>query len=325
VLRKLDCLGPRAVRLRRVQARRLLVAVVACTALLWTVACAGPSVGSADGDSAQLQAEATGPVETSSVGSRGDETSEAMKEAAPTVADELRPVPPERYVLDWAVSPAGAGSVSAAPVCADYEGGAQVTLTAVASKGYSFAYWYGDLSGSSATMTVVMDSDKTLSAHFEPDLSQTETYELVVSVSPAAGGYVEWSPRCSRYKAGTEVTLTCRAEEGYAFAYWGGALSSESSKVSIVMDSDKKVTAYFEALPSPPIRTYVLETRVYPAGAGTVSPPCCNEYVEGEMVTVSATPSEGYSFAFWIGDISGSSVAVTVLMDSDKSVVAYFR
>lgn len=49
-----------------------------------------------------------------------------------------------------------------------------------------------------------------------------------------------------------------------------------------------------------------------------------NEYVLGSTVTISAIPNYGYIFSNWGGDVTGSSTTVTLLMDSDKLVVAYF-
>jgi uncharacterized repeat protein (TIGR02543 family) len=43
-----------------------------------------------------------------------------------------------------------------------------VELTAVPVPLYKFAYWSGDASGTSPVITITMDSDKTVIAHFEP-------------------------------------------------------------------------------------------------------------------------------------------------------------
>jgi uncharacterized repeat protein (TIGR02543 family) len=69
------------------------------------------------------------------------------------------------YTLSVSVSPSGAGSVS--PSNGRYEEGTQVTLTAIPSSGYTFDYWGGDASGSSATITITMASDKSVTAHFK--------------------------------------------------------------------------------------------------------------------------------------------------------------
>jgi uncharacterized repeat protein (TIGR02543 family) len=71
----------------------------------------------------------------------------------------------QTYTLTTNISPLGAGSVS--PSGGEYESGVQVTLTASPASGYTFDYWSGSASGTTPTITITMDSDKSLTAHFE--------------------------------------------------------------------------------------------------------------------------------------------------------------
>jgi len=75
-----------------------------------------------------------------------------------------RPTEQQTYAISVSISPSGAGSVS--PLSGEYEPSVQVTLTATPASGYTFDYWDGDASGSSATITIIMDSDKTVIAYF---------------------------------------------------------------------------------------------------------------------------------------------------------------
>jgi len=77
-----------------------------------------------------------------------------------------RPLPPTpTYTLSVSVSPSGAGAVS--PSGGEYDPGAKVTLTASPASGYTFDYWSGSASGTTPTVTITMDSDKSLTANFE--------------------------------------------------------------------------------------------------------------------------------------------------------------
>ena len=69
------------------------------------------------------------------------------------------------HTLSVSVSPPQAGSVS--PLGGQYGSGVQVTLTASPASGYSFDYWSGSASGTQPTITVIMDSDKSIIANFE--------------------------------------------------------------------------------------------------------------------------------------------------------------
>jgi uncharacterized repeat protein (TIGR02543 family) len=70
----------------------------------------------------------------------------------------------QTYTLTTNISPSGAGLVS--PSGGEYESGVQVTLTASPVSGYTFDHWSGSASGTTSTITITMDSDKSLTANF---------------------------------------------------------------------------------------------------------------------------------------------------------------
>jgi len=214
---------------------------------------------------------------------------------------------PAAYTLSVSVSPSGAGSVS--PLGNQYEEGTQVTLTATPASGYTFDHWSGDATGKSSPVTIVMDSEKSITAHF------VAQYTLNASVSPSSGGTV--SPAGGTYDAGTEVTLNASPASGYAFDHWSGDATGKSSPVTIVMDSEKSITAHFVA-------QYTLNASVSPSSGGAVSPDS-GTYDDGAELELTATPTSGYVFDYWSGDAAGASNPVTIIMDSDKSITAHFK
>jgi uncharacterized repeat protein (TIGR02543 family) len=70
------------------------------------------------------------------------------------------------YDLTVTTSPAEGGSVS--PSDGTYDVGSNVTITATAAMGYVFDHWEGDVTGTNATITVTMDSNKDIRAIFVP-------------------------------------------------------------------------------------------------------------------------------------------------------------
>lgn len=75
---------------------------------------------------------------------------------------------------------------------------------------------------------------------------------------------------------------------------------------------------------TPALQTYTLSISVSPSGAGSVSP-SSGQYEPGAQMTLTATPASGYTFDYWDGDASGSSAIITIIMDSNKSVIAHFK
>jgi len=144
-----------------------------------------------------------------------------------------------------------------------------------------------------------------------------QTYTITTNVSPAGGGFI--SPSGGEYDSGAVVTLTATPASGYNFTHWSGSTSGTNPTVTLVMDANKNVTAFFEAEPE----EYTLTTYVSPAGAGSVSP-SGGQFLDGTVVTLTATPASGYNFDHWSGSASGSNPSTTVTMDSNESVTAHF-
>jgi Divergent InlB B-repeat domain len=200
------------------------------------------------------------------------------------------------------------GSIQLNPSGGTYAEGTQVTVTALANNGYSFGSWGGDLSGSTNPQTITMDSNKTVTASF----SQT-TYTLT-ETSP--NGSVTFNPPGGVYTNGQVVTVTANPDNGYSFGSWGGDLNGSTNPQTITMDGNKTITASFSQT------TYTL-TETSPNGSVTFNPPG-GAYTNGQVVTVTANPDNGYSFGSWGGDLSGSTNPQTITMDSNKTVTASF-
>lgn len=61
-------------------------------------------------------------------------------------------------------------------------------------------------------------------------------------------------------------------------------------------------------------------------GRGTVTKtPDLNSYAKDTTVTLTATPSSGWSFKGWSGEVQGSQNPLTVTMDTSKNVIATFE
>jgi len=67
------------------------------------------------------------------------------------------------------VNTIGSGNVTLVPAVGIYNTGTEVKLTPVPGAGWAFNGWSGDLSGYSNPDTIVMNSDKTITATFDVD------------------------------------------------------------------------------------------------------------------------------------------------------------
>jgi rhamnogalacturonan endolyase len=73
---------------------------------------------------------------------------------------------------------------------------------------------------------------------------------------------------------------------------------------------------------SDPVTYYTLTTNI--SGSGTVNP-SSGTYAEGTCINVTATPSSGWVFSNWSGDISSSSATTNVCLNSNMSITANFE
>ena len=153
------------------------------------------------------------------------------------------------------------------------------------------------------------------------EIPKTELYSLNISINPSGAGSV--IPPGGKFQSGTQVTLTAVPALVYAFDHWSGDALGTSPTITITIDSDKNVTAYFKEKEVP---TYTLSVSVDPSGAGTVTlTPPGGSYPSSTVVTLTAVPTLGYTFDHWSGDASGTSPTTTFTTDSNKSATAHFK
>ncbi|WP_169249179.1 InlB B-repeat-containing protein [Candidatus Competibacter phosphatis] len=155
------------------------------------------------------------------------------------------------------------------------------------------------------------------------------SYTLTVSKSGSGtvtGTGIDCGGDCTEnYAGGTSVTLTATADVGATFAGWSGACTG-TANCTLSMTTAKNVTATFTTLPK-----YTLT--VGKSGSGTVTSnpagincgsDCSEPYLNGTVVTLSATPASGYTFGGWSGACTGTGNC-TVTMSAARSVIATFK
>jgi uncharacterized repeat protein (TIGR02543 family) len=150
------------------------------------------------------------------------------------------------YTLTTAVS--GQGTISPAAGPHTYNSGDTPEITASAAQGWKFDHWTGDLAGSQNPMELSVNGNKSVTAVF---VLIPSNYTLQVTKTgsgsvTADGNGINCGQDCSEsYPSGRVVTLTARADSGYTFEGWGGALSGATNPINITMDAAKTVSAVF--------------------------------------------------------------------------------
>ena len=204
-------------------------------------------------------------------------------------------------VYTISVSTEEGGSVSSNG--GEYQQGTQVTLTATPDEGYEFSGWSDG--STEATRVITASEDLTLTASFT---------ELIISytltVTSGEGGSV--SSEGGEYNEGTEVTLTATADDGYRFTVWSDGSTEES--ITITLSEDTSIEAIFEMIP-------IYNLTIKESQGGTISG-LGGDYEQGSMVTLTATPDEGFQFIRWSDGTLESTIELTI--ENDITIEAFF-
>ena len=136
-----------------------------------------------------------------------------------------------------------------------------------------------------AIINILMDGDKSVCAFFK---KKKYTLTIIVNNGIVTGAGV--------YDTKTVVNIQATANTGYQFDHWSGDLSGSVNPTTILMNSNKTITANFVLIP---VVQYTLATSVDPVDSGTVTG--AGTYDTGTNVTIEATPAIDYDFDHWNG------------------------
>ena len=121
----------------------------------------------------------------------------------------------------------------------------------------------------------------------------------------------------THYEHGTQIQLTALPEIGWGFSHWEGDLEGTTNPATILVDSEKSVTAVFVK------QEYALNIAVQ--GEGTVSiDPDQHIYHYGDAVTLEAIPAEGWRFDRWDGDVSLNNNPASITIEDNLDITAVF-
>ena len=220
-----------------------------------------------------------------------------------------------KFTLTTSSNPVEAGTVS--PDTRQYNEGDTANLTAIAAAEYEFKNWTGAMGGSETT--VVMNSDKTVVANFVK-----KKYALTTAVE-GEGTITEKiikAGAATDYNSGTVVELTATPSAEWVFKEWTGDLTGTENPKQITIDKAKTVKAVFVK------KQYALTVEI--EGEGTVAEKiikagAATDYNSGTVVELTATPSAGWGFKQWNGDLTGTENPKEISIDKPKTVSAVFE
>jgi PKD repeat protein len=143
------------------------------------------------------------------------------------------------FTLTLTMSGLGSGTIEA-NASGPFSFGAKVRIWANASDGSMFTGFSGGLSGTTSPQDLIIQGDTSVDAEFIWD----GPYLLSLSTSGTGSGTIQASPG-GPYTYGTVVTVWANASGGSTFGGFSGALTGKTTPQTLVMNSNKSVTATF--------------------------------------------------------------------------------
>ncbi len=245
------------------------------------------------------------------------------------------PVTVPTHTLALLVDPPEGGRIEATPAPNGpdntYLEGTTISLHALPASAagsiFTFTNWSGDVIGTNNPLSITITGNMSVTAHFVESLRSV--FHLTLATNPIDGGFLQVSPGPEApnqgYYEGTIVTVTAVAVSTNVFSHWRGDVTSTVAVVSVIMNSDKLLTANF--VPFVPVK-YSLNVVVTPPNSGTVlaTPPLGSNhlYAPGTTVALAAQPNPGFRFVSWSGDVISTNNPIVIVMNGDSTVAAAF-
>ena len=215
------------------------------------------------------------------------------------------------FMYSLTVTNPGGGNVTLSPTGGVYRNDQTVQATAVASNGWTFIGWQGDVSGTNSIINIPMEKNKVIKPVFATPLTLVANANGTFSVNQS-------STLCSY---GSTVQISAIPNAGYFLALWGGSASGATNPYPLVVTApNPSVSALFSTL-----ATNRFALTVIPNGNGTIDiNPRANSFSNGQVVAISATATGTNRFLMWSGDVTGKSNNVNVTMNKSKLITANF-
>ncbi len=189
-----------------------------------------------------------------------------------------------------------------------------VSLVATPDTGYAFSAWTQSGSGisdtSSASTNLYINGNQSVQATFSP-----LSYELYLSAG--TGGAVLNYPKGTSHDFGSSVTISATPESGYYFTGWtgSGVHDANASTTTVTISGYHSVQANFDQIPA---GNFVVQLNSSPSNSASVLTGA-GTYTPNQVIQISASPNDGYSFQNWSGgtfaDANLSTTMVTVSQD----------
>ncbi|MBR5984585.1 MAG: choice-of-anchor J domain-containing protein [Bacteroidales bacterium] len=185
-----------------------------------------------------------------------------------------------------------------------YNEGDTITIEAIPGNGYVFTTWNDG--NRYNPRTIIVSRNANYIANFA-EVSNVTTYTITANSSNSTYGTVTGG---GTYAAGTIITITAIANEGYQFALWSDE-STENPR-QIMVTEDATYEAMFEEEFTAPMYNITVISSNTSRGTVTGS----GTYPEGAVIEIEAIANGGFAFSSWNDENTDNPRQITVTEDA---------
>ena len=208
------------------------------------------------------------------------------------------------------------GTVTKLPNQTTYSHGTSVVLTATPAVGYTFTSWSGDAIGTVSPLTVIMNSEKNITANYTAIAAQ---FTVGLSSIPLLGGTTTGG---GSFNSGASVTVRAVNNLGFTFTNWteGVNIVSTNAIYTFNIIANKTFVANF----TPVAAQFIVELSSNPLLGGTTTGG--GSFNSGASVTVKAVNNLNYTFTNWTEGVNivSTNANYTFNINANKTFVANF-
>lgn len=185
-----------------------------------------------------------------------------------------------------------------------YHYGDTATIEAIPNVGCEFLYWNDSITDNPREIVVTQDS--TFIAYF--GLLQ---YTITVESDNPDWGSVTGG---GTFYYGDTIQIEAIANHGYMFSFWNDGIYDNPR--TIIVTEDQTFIAHFG------LQQCIIQTGVFPEGAGTVTGAGPWSYLYGDTITLTAQNNFGYIFSHWDDGVTDNPR--TIIVEGDATYIAIF-
>ncbi|HPO17454.1 MAG TPA: hypothetical protein PLI09_28735, partial [Candidatus Hydrogenedentes bacterium] len=188
--------------------------------------------------------------------------------------------------------------------------------------GIYFAGWSGDAGGYQPNISVEMDGNKSITAHYA-----TSGFTLTTLIT--GNGWLNINPGTCGFADGVTLALEAHPNYGYVFDHWEGDVPAgedpNNAELPVLMDMNRSLTAVFA--PDYKILTIIIDGLGSTEPSGSATPGTQHIYSTNQFTCIQAILGPSTAFDHWSGDIGDAdshNVNICVQMDQDRTITAHF-